>query len=786
MEQIYILKYKNYANRRIDRPFSYVSSYTNYIVYRESKCNFNEGDKITTTFVAGRQNNAYNGDGNYLLVADYDDPGLILNRWFILKQQKTRGGQWQLTLKRDTISDYYKEFLSTVANIKRGYVDVSNKLIYNNENFNLNQIKKDEIALKDKTGCSWIVGYYTEQSSGTDSFPLTITVTNSNIPTITYSNTLDDFKSKYSEFTEKVVLSKYVDDTNLEYNENMDYTFSYIKAKTAVATSFLKVTDKINLVSDLVNRTEKATEITTYTTGYAKEYIDYTKLDKATMVSYTNELMSSSMDRNNLNYYNNKYVKFSDGTIKFIKYNYAYKAYDRTLTTDNSLYNYFNTNLISSFVGTPDWTINIAWHQGVYTLEVLDTALGTYNVTIDSSKAQLVDAPYKMFCIPYGDVPITVGTKTLTLNKDIALLVAQALNTKYGETFIKDLQLLPYCPCQTYIQADGSLIVPNLITNYSEIKNNDTTIGYILHCYESSFDFSIFKEITVNDVKLENETDLYRLSSPNGNGAFDFNLAKNGGLDFINVYCTYMPFNPFIHLCPNFKNLYGAKNFNDYRGLICGGDFSLPKVTSAWETYQLNNKNYQAIFDRGVTNLEINQQVDRTNEIASIFTGALTSVTTGATSGLFLSGGNPLVAGISAGVGAAASVGTGIADYAQNEKLRKETTAYQKDIFTLQNGNIKAQAQGIAKTIAFNANNKIFPLLEYYTCSDNEKEQVKQYFKYKAYTLNTIDTIKNYVNYDGDYNYIEGIIVETTISDPIVTNDINNELYGGIYINGTI
>ena len=772
MYRIVIFDYNNYGNRIVKEPQLYLNKYGTPL-YTESAANFTEGDLITSTIIAGRQNNSYDGTGNYMVVTDNDDD-TVLSRWFIVGKTYTRGGQWKLNLKRDTISDNWDAFKTSIANIRRGYVGVDNKLIYNGEGFNLNQIKMKEDLLTDTTGVPWIVGYYTEQSSGTDNFPLTATAANINIPTITYSGTLDQFKTKYGEFTEKVVLSQYVDDTNLEYSENMDYVFKYY----VYDVPFYHVTDSINLAS--LNITSKLVgNQDTMSTGYAYNKLYYDTLKQSDLVTKTNELMSNSMDRNNLNYYNNKYVKFSDGTIKYLKYKYEYKEIVRDLTTSDSLYSYLLESVQNQFKGTPVLDLSITWHQGTYTLEVLDTALGSYTTTIDSGKAQLVDAPYKMFCIPYGDIPITVGTKSCTLNKDVALLVAQALNTKYGETFIKDLQLLPYCPCQDYVQTDGSLIVPDLATNYSEIKNGDTVVGYILHCYNSSFTFNITKELTVTNPKLENETDLYRLSSPNGNGAFEFNLAKNGGLDFFNVDCTYMPYNPFIHLSPNFKNLYGS-DFNDYRGLICGGDFSLPKTTSAWETYQLNNKNYQAIFDRSITNLEINQEVERMNDIAGLFTGTLSGAASGAMTGSFV--GTPVTAGIGAGIGAAVGTVAGGIDLYQNEKLRKETKAYSKDLYTLQNGNIKAQAQGIAKTIAFNINNKVFPTLEFYTCTDEERNLLSTYFKYKGFTLNTIGTIADF--YTSEYPYIEGTIIRSTISDATIMNDINNELNGGIYIYG--
>ena len=66
-------------------------------------------------------------------------------------------------------------------------------------------------------------------------------------------------------------------------------------------------------------------------------------------------------------------------------------------------------------------------------------------------------------------------------------------------------------------------------------------------------------------------------------------------VDSFLIDCTYKPFNPLIRIQPSFKGLYGS-SFMDGRGLICGGDFSLPIIKSAWVTYQQNNKNFANIF----------------------------------------------------------------------------------------------------------------------------------------------------------------------------------------------
>jgi hypothetical protein len=91
--------------------------------------------------------------------------------------------------------------------------------------------------------------------------------------------------------------------------------------------------------------------------------------------------------------------------------------------------------------------------------------------------------------------------------------------------------------------------------------------------------------------KVYGLTKFARICSPNYAGVFQFSPQKNDGFHYIEINCTYKPFMPYIHLNPDFNGLYG-QDFNDNRGLICGGDFSLARLNNAWEEFELQNKNY--------------------------------------------------------------------------------------------------------------------------------------------------------------------------------------------------
>ena len=76
-------------------------------------------------------------------------------------------------------------------------------------------------------------------------------------------------------------------------------------------------------------------------------------------------------------------------------------------------------------------------------------------------------------------------------------------------------------------------------------------------------------------MKIDSQTDFYRLVSPNYQGSFDFNVARNGGrVEGFIADCTYKPYTPYIRVAPQFAWLYGTE-YGDARGLICSGDFSI-------------------------------------------------------------------------------------------------------------------------------------------------------------------------------------------------------------------
>lgn len=270
--------------------------------------------------------------------------------------------------------------------------------------------------------------------------------------------------------------------------------------------------------------------------------------------------------------------------------------------------------------------------------EVKFIELPNANLTSVISKARLglIDAPYDMFAIPYGAVGAsTQGTSIdILTNAEAALNISRDITEKLG-TKLYDLQMLPYCPCKEYFDTTA-FILDDLEEgiHYDFVQTSKAIQSIIFWCNKSSNTFTIKFNHFVADAKVENETEMWRLVSPNYQGMFEFSAAKNGGINNFVVDYTYKPYNPYVHVAPVWGNLYGS-NFGDARGLICGGDFSLPQVSDAFRQYEINNKNYQNIFDRGIQNLDTNRKYQRIND----YVGAVAGSAQGALYGGMLGGG---------------------------------------------------------------------------------------------------------------------------------------------------
>lgn len=459
------------------------------------------------------------------------------------------------------------------------------------------------------------------------------------------------------------------------------------------------------------------------------------------------------------------------------------------------------------------YSVKYVLNRYVITFELLASNITT-TIPTDDKRYHLNDSPYDMFCIPFpaeGQVLPIYKNKAVYIPETDRLAgfnLAVKLASVAGSGTVYDVQLLPYCPFPSMLTADGHIDIGNTLnspieTYIKDAQGNPTnrkTSSIIIWCLNSEFQvkipFNIPKSTSIEDRKIRNETEVWRLCSPNYSGLFEFSPEKNDGVGEIMIDCNYKPYSPYLHASINFQGLYGGQ-FGDSRGLICGGDFSLPQVTSAWADYQLNNKNYQQMFDRGMQNMEVNNSVQREKEKWQAAAGTMQGISSGMSLGSGIGGG--IGGGLSGGIGTIlGGVGGGLfsglaakRDIELNDKLRNETLDYTRDMFGYQLGNIQALPQGLAKVSAFTKNNKIFPFLEKYGCTETEVEALKNKLKYNGYTIMRIGTFEEFINTNTNEDgtqpqtYIKGKLIRLPASlegDYHIGVELAAELNKGVFI----
>lgn len=789
MSTIYLLKYNNYYNRIVKKEDTLGAYLTqDYLLDTFENINFVPADGVDTTLVVKH----VGPNPDYLIVADGND---IESRWFVVESDIIRGGQYKLTLHRDVIVDSYDLVVNAPCFIEKATLSNNDPFIFNGEDMTFNQIKQSETLLKDETQSAWVVGYIPK-----DAFPDGATVTGDAI----LDNSADITVAGIENW-------EYYQYQNTDFNALItDYTTTgevRIKVTSSSATAPLKdvpfgitkggiayldtitpgagspgysVTVPYNQ-NDTIYAAEKAIKNgcpQQWNTGVVragvllklKEYIgghgvveisDFTSLNNKIIYDSNTQLYSRVILSKEIK---NETVRINSSTIPNL-YTYLDEKVTKEVSADGM------TFTIEGAANVNTYKAEFSYEAYRITLEQIPQQV-TATISKPAARYHLEDQPYDMFAIPYSD-DLEIyknGTKLFNANKSIAVNIATQITAATGSANVYDVQLLPYCPVRYCILDDGTFDVKTSKVDYVQDKNKNN-IGIILWATTSSFTVNISNEITSTNPKIENLTDKWRLCSPNFNGQFEFSVAMNGGVDYFNVDCTYKPFNPYIHVNPNFKKMYG-QDFNDARGLICAGDFSLPQVTNAWADYQLNNKNYENIFNREIQNLQVQQKAQRIGDIASAVSGIFGGAAGG---GLALGTGGAVA-------GAAISAIGGALDIGINEKLRAEAMDYKRDMFGMQMGNIQALPSNITKTTAFTYNNKIFPILEYYTCTDEEKTALANKLKYNGMTVGRIGKISDYLANAND-QYIKGRIIRIDgVSDDFhYYKAISDEIYKGAF-----
>lgn len=811
MAGIYFYNYNNYYNRRLKREET-LEAYGTPLYYETQNLNFNPADGVNTVYVAGRQNNPYSGTGNYVVYSA--DNIAISSRWFIIEQTRNLQGQYTIQLRRDVVADYYNNILVSPAFIEKAILKDTDPFIYNDELMTVNQIKTYTKDIKDRSNCAWIVGYLDRKYAGGE-----IEITGVTIPDITVDSLSDWEYNKYITSSVKALAIDTLQVTAYQSESDYDYAITYYSRALANMPTLpldWDITERIrikkpsagvirspfipntNFSTQLLLQTLKLefdfTKWTPYKTQYLPDFSSYSRVDYDALLTLDGQTIYDKST--------NKYYKIELSVNKATEGQTV--AIPNDSITGQEVIRILNKQLlIEGMDNFPGAYVTYSYGERQISLINITPANVKITMPASTSRYHLKDAPYDMFCIPYEDNyevtdDTTNPTFTLVSQKLSALNIAQGMAEALG-TNLYDIQLLPFCPFTGYTMINDhkmSLNCKGDNLRYTLLKVGSTDQSLIIWSTATSGNSIINPNVNYTEnLKLGNQCDKMRIVSPNYNGIYEFSPSKNGGLQSLYISFTYLPYQPFIRIKPQFGGIYApsdVEQFDDATGLICQGDFSLSYLSDKWAEYQIQNKNYNNIFDREVKNLELSHKLAREQEPLQIAAGVVSGATGGAMSGGVVGG---LAGGIAGGIlGGAASLAAGLKDREVNETLRQEALDYKRDMFGFQLGNIKALPNSITKVTAYNIINNIFPIIEFYTCTKEEKKAVANKIAWNSMTVGRIDSIINFINNNWEYavsteevitdqGYIKAKIIRIDgIADDFhLLNAISDELNKGVY-----
>lgn len=830
---LYFLSYNNYYNRIVKQEEN-LDSYLDYQVYEPLVCNFNPADGVDTEHIINTPYLVNGPEADYIVVANENNE--IVSRWFIVEADRLRGGQYRLVLHRDLVVDYFEAIINAPAYVERAMCNTANNLIFNSENLLVNQIKQRETLLKDKSDYAWIVGYLAKNFNNDQDITITTATSGIYTPTISSKDKYEwdalAAKSIYSISSITFFVQGFGPNNTKKFRFNFGSNGGeYFDLGTTNEEPSYSDPIDIHFPLSVIGRTNGpnqadllASELEKKQAVFANDTFSFcqSKVSSYATILKKNEI-ESALSESGLLLTDTDQNVF---TVKISDDGYTNNTYtiDRN---GGSLY----TNLVNFLRDTDTITNPENYSQNLrligadviyrrYTATINPSSLTFGSAKIFSSQVgTLKDQPYSMFAIPYPISSTAKETKldnlgnSLIPNAELGLNMAMSICKTLGKENVYDLQLLPYCPIPELINEDGGIDLSDYLTLTDEgtyLSSGASTKSKALItpiCFGSTGDgelrnyilwpvFSSFETIISNpiavptnniDFKVEHETSFYRLNSPNYNGSFQFKATSNRGVDYFRISCTYKPYSPYIHIAPDFKGLYGA-DYNDARGLICGGNFSLPTITDAWESYQIQNKNFLNSFNRQIENMETVYDLQREQQRLSSGIGVATAGISGGASGAIV--GAQFGGGIGAAIGGVAGAATGAMASAVGRKQdlrflqlqQNEALSYTKDQFNLSLQNIQALPYSLNNISAYDINNKFFPFLEYFSCSDEEKEAVRSKITYRSMTVNAMGTIASYIAATPSYISAQLIRLDNLGDDYHVAAALANEIHQGVYI----
>lgn len=839
---LYLLHYNNYYNR-MHKKESNIFSYMDYrvnsnLMTNPITCNFNPNDGVTTKQIIN-----WDGDiPDYIVASETGNE--ITSRWFVIEAVRKRGQQYELTLQRDLITDYYGNILNAPIFVKKGMLRYDDNMILIPEEGSYNQIKIDQQLLFDITGTPWIIGYIPKDMFKDDDVAKrTISIPATSQEDIQYDMTTVELEAltggrttffPSDQFRIEMMLQNIVNGDQITAGN--DYVQTYFDADNNLKT---KVISTGGLSRELLTRTNiTGTDISNSTRQYVMGELVRRKLSANTLYldafyelrsnfgyydeAKYHEVVDILDGLQNKTVYNqstgelfrinvSEYIsEFNNGT--FLEY-IENENVDRLVSAcSNTLGSYYsetipvagrNYQTIYDFTIQSFEPIRFKLFTGVGVQIQLELIKSTSTVSLTFPKAsdrvKCIDQPFDIFCIPYYVFSNENYTnraqyykpsnnedaRILRIDKNVALNLVQQLPALVGSDAIYDVQIVPYCP---------------LISSQHERFTTINNIPYI-KCGPQYGDTEIKQDNTVigymcwadlSKLKFSVRANIPEITDP-------VETKVRVTTDFIRLnssnFSKFFDFNSIRNR--GLTDIYIECTYKPYTPWI--------KLTPRWNPNGLYSKAGSRNYDpmglivsgdmsiAQVTSRWADYELNNKNYL-SIFDRNIQQMELNRNLSLMGEGLSRL-AGTAAGVVGGGIVGgipgaivggiggaiAGGGDFATEWLKQSEAIDYTKDQFEYQLGNIKALPQGLARTAAQTTMDSYVPTLEYWSAPIIEREALSNKIKYNGMLVQRVDKLVNFIDQGG---FFQGqlIRVEDIIDDTHVINALSNEINLGFYL----
>lgn len=800
MVSIALLQFESYYTRRI-KLYNTLSQYADYVITTFNNINFIYNDGVNTTQILNYNPAQYdNQEPTYVIVQDNDTGEL--SRWFVINSIRTRKGQYQLSLHRDLIADNIDNVLSATTYVERGYCDnILDPAFYNEESVLIDKPLNSVYELRDDSQAAWLVAYVAGTNSAISKEKIddktwedtTVQYTTGQI-VYNYEDTTN--YGSFKEFWNTKLGLTNITTSAATVNEPIYAEFGVdIAQDTGWATAYRRQFYRVIVNNYFINNSLTSTDFgaidgsTPWFWIYGSddtlpETGVFHGSDSSTALDAIVQTFPSS---NNFSY---KTIKSGyyiiNGTTYYLSsiggHELTKNSFSSNLNNSNcpklisTLNNYFHfPDLDEGYISKDRTDLEgpvpaLYSTSSQYSLTPVPTlSTSTFNI----SKSRKTGNSYDILCTPInvrGDKTIYCNGKTYTAENAINLY--KAFSQYWGTSPVYDVQILPFCPV-SYItpyattesqlrfsiktltaERDYTLTAEGIPVFYVNTIDREFEINRLWRANNNveSITFPNWTNITGDYMKTKYIASDFKLYSPNFNSEYQIPLIKNGGLNRLHIDLTCLPNQPWIRVRPVWEGLNGI-DYDDARGLILGGTYSLTQLSSAWTEYQYTNINYQNIQDSTINYQQA--QYDITNQ-KNLISGALNTVSSTISGAV----GGALVGGIpGAIVGAVASAGASIgglaADQYYDKQSQKLTIDYSQEQFALQTGNVKAQTSTISKLTAINTNFKFFPQLLVYIANDKDIDSLDAKWENCGMSIGRIGKLSDYLQ-QGKYQFVKG------------------------------